>query len=257
MINFSSSYLDTPPVSGRIFDLLGAATATRETVLFFVHGGGWSGGSRTDFHPIALAYCQKGFSCVTAGYRLRKPGLTVFDQAQDLRDAMQAYTEAQPLKKSTLVLIGTSAGAHLALLAALAPPAKEVLPSYRIAGICVQATPFSFEPWPDIFPAIWDSMQSAVGVPYAERPALYREASPIDHISESTPPILALHAEKEHMFPLSLTDQFVARATAHGVHAEFRIYPNTEHGFFYSLDRWQQKKAFEDIGEFVDRVSPD
>ena len=49
---FRSFYLDSPLQPGRVFDLFLPETATRDTALFFVHGGGWCAGSRTAYHAI-------------------------------------------------------------------------------------------------------------------------------------------------------------------------------------------------------------
>jgi len=157
-------------------------------------------------------------------------------------------------RRPHIAIIGTSAGAHLAAMAALTSPAQA--PSYRITAVCLQATPFTFEPWTDIFPAIWGDMQRAIGTPYDSDPTRYRQASPISHIRPGQPPIFALHAEDEHMFPLDLTEHFATESRALGNTVEIKTYPRTEHGFFYNLDRWQQREAFDDILSFVERTAP-
>ena len=252
MIPFRSFYLNAPIVSGRILDIFETKQPEQDIALFFVHGGGWTGGSRTIFHSIALAFRERGFEAASTDYRLG--GANLFAQVQDVRDALALFAaDRERRNRSTrIVLIGSSAGAHLALLAALRPHSES--PSYHIAGICVQAAPFTFEPWPDIFPAIWQAMQAAVGSAYEQRPDLYREASPIHHVTESTPPILALHAENEHMFPLSQIEMFARKASECGTLVKLKTYARTEHGFFYSLDRWQQKEAFQDILHFIESL---
>lgn len=253
MVSFRTIYLDNPLIPGRILDIFETEQPRQDIALFFVHGGGWTGGSRTIFHSIAIAYHDRGFEVASTDYRLGK--VTLFEQAQDIRDTLSVFAADLRRRNRTtsIVLIGSSAGAHLALLAALQPQ-KE--PSYQIAGICVQATPFTFEPWTDIFPAIWEAMQRAVGASYESCPERYREASPLHYVTAGTPPIFVLHAENEHMFPLSLAEEFAQQARSHGTRVTLKIYPRTEHGFFYSLDRWQQKEAFQDILDFAESLSP-
>lgn len=249
MISFRSLYLDAHAVPGRIVDIFPAEKSDREISLFFVHGGGWRGGSRTIFHEIAIAYRELGFDCASTDYRLT--GTTVFDQIADVQESLAAFASdlEQRGRSNRIALIGSSAGAHLALMAALLSPAQP--PKYHVAGICVQAAPFTFEPWPDMFPTIWRSMQGMIGASFESSPELYGKASPYHHITSSMPPVFALHAENEHMFPFELTEKFIAKARQCGVHAASKIYPKTEHGFFYSLDRWQQKEAFADILTFL------
>ncbi len=108
--------------------------------------------------------------------------------------------------------------------------------------------------WEDIFPIIWHDMQKIIGAPYTRRPDLYYKVSPINYISEQTPPILLLQAENEHMFPLEQTQAFIDKAKSCGSHAEYKVYTKAEHGFFYDVKRRQQREAFADMLEFVNRL---
>lgn len=246
MIPFTSIYLDAQPVDGRILDIF-SSPVDRDLAIMFVHGGGWHSGSRAIFHNIALAFVEQGFECATTDYRLG--GVTVFNQADDICNSLAAFAadRLRRGRRSHIVLIGSSAGAHLACLAAL----REAERSHRIVGLCLQAAPFTFEPWPDIFPGIWDSMQKAIGATYEKAPELYADASPIKLLTPQAPPFFILHAANEHMFPLSLTEAFMERATELGVSTQLEIYQNTEHGFFYALTRRQQQQAFTDILAFI------
>ena len=248
-LEFRSVYLGQPGAPGRLLDIFDVEPGVppQPVSLFFVHGGGWRSGSRTHFHEIALAFRSLGFETASADYRLGG-GVDVFGQVADVREALRFYAEDlhRRGRPERIVLLGSSAGAHLALMAGLEHPAAA-----RVAGVCVQAAPFTFEPWPDIFPAIWQDMERIVGVPYAADPEAYRRASPIRLVRAEMPPVFALHAENEHMFPLELTEEFIRKAAACGARAEYKVYPRTEHGFFYSLSRRQQKEAFEDILAFI------
>lgn len=245
MIPFRSVYFDAPLKEGRALDIFEAAPVGRPQVsLFFVHGGGWRSGSRTIFHRIALAYAALGYDCASTDYRLG--GATIDDQVADVRQGLALFAEdLQSRNRPTnIVLIGSSAGGHLALLSALQPN-----PPCAIAGLCVQAAPFTFEPWPDIFPAIWADMQTALGVPFPS--PRYQEASPIHYVRSDMPPVFALQSQNEHMFPLAQAEEFITKARACGARAEYKVYEATEHGFFYALDRRQQKEAFDDIQTFI------
>lgn len=258
MILFTSVYFDSPAQDGRILDLFeGNPLIPREAAILFVHGGGWRNGSRTIYHPIALAFRDRGFDCATTDYRLR--GMTVFDQVSDITDALTIFASdlSRRGKSENIVLVGSSAGAHLACLAALLATKEGEADrgSFKIVGMCLQSAPFVFEPWPDIFPGIWEAMQVAIGSGYSDRVDLYAKASPFHELHKDAPAVLALHAKNEHMFPLTLTSQFIDKAKSMGVRAEAIVYPNTEHGFFYSLERWQQKQAFDDILQFIGSIS--
>jgi acetyl esterase/lipase len=260
VISFRSLYFDDAPREGRVLDVFEASQPSRKVALFFIHGGGWKSGSRTIFHSIIWEYSRLGFDCASTDYRLS--GASVFEQVGDVRTGLDIFIrDLQKRNRATRVLlIGSSAGAHLALLAGLSKPEEcgtpqtPLMHAPKIAGIAVQAAPFSFEPWPDIFPAIWSAMQSAVGAPHEGNENLYRRASPMSYIRAGNPPLFSLHAENEHMFPRELYETFAANSIALGNDVREKIYPRAEHGFFYSLERRQQRQAFDDITEFATRA---
>lgn len=255
MAPFTSIYFDDRPRKGRIIDIFPAAEPRHKTALFFIHGGGWRAGSREIFHEIIHEYRLRGFDCASTDYRLE--GTSPFGQVADIRTGLGIF--AADLERRNrprrVVVIGSSAGAHLALLLALAETEKTPLAtSCAIAGLAVHAATFTFEPWEDIFPGSLMAFQAAMGLPYPGNEELYRQASPIHHIRAGNPPIFALHAENEHMFPREQYEAFAARYRSHGNLVREKTYPRTEHGFFYSLERRQQRDAFEDIAQFVTRL---
>lgn len=257
MFSFRSIYFDDKPRTGRIIDIFDAPDPSQNVALFFIHGGGWKGGSRSIFHPIIHAYCARGFDCASVDYRLS--GVDVFEQVADVREGLDLFIDDLSRRKrpTKVLLIGSSAGAHIALLTGLTKPqecgtpAKVLLHQLQIVGIAVQAAPFTFEPWDDIFPAGWQAMQAAVGAPYDGNAERFRKASPMTYINQDSPPIFSLYAENEHMFPHEQCEEFARKYRECGNIFHEKIYPRTEHGFFYSLDRWQQCEAFEDIAAFA------
>lgn len=256
MTCFQSIYFDHKPQTGRIIDLFPAPNPAHDIALFFIHGGGWKGGSRTIFHTIIHQYRQLGFDCASTDYRL---SVDVEQQVSDIRTGMNIFIgdQARRNRPTKLLLIGSSAGAHLALLTGLAKPEEygasneHYSAPAQIAGIAVQAAPFVFGPWEDIFPGSWTAMIRAIGKPYEGNEELYRKACPTSYITPGNPAIFSLYSENEYMFPREMYVEFAERSQPLGNRVEEKIYPRTEHGFFYDLDRWQQQEAFEDIKNFA------
>jgi acetyl esterase/lipase len=263
---FVSEYLDDERIQGRVIDIFMPEKVTRDTSLFFVHGGGWRGGTRTIFHKIMQGFNKLGFICASMDYRLN--GVNIFDQIMDARHAYDTFSfflenEKRPQRIFTL---GSSAGAHLAALLSFATPGEcgEALEykeyKYRSRkwhkpiGTALQATPVYFTPWEDIFPMIWASMQNIVGVPYESNQELYKRVSPINYISKETCPVFFLEAENEECFPSEYNIHLVKNMKKMGNIAEYKIYTRAEHGFFYDLVRRQQKEAFNDILNFINKV---
>lgn len=254
---FSSRYLDRPLRAGRVWDLFMPEKITSDTAIFWVHGGGWNAGGRAGAHCLLEAFGQEGFVCATTDYRLN---VNAFEQLGDIRESYCDFLRVLGEKglPRRVAVYGTSAGGHLASLLAWAAPGAcgEPWPAEREWGAPVKgifsSTPASFEPWPDIFPAIWSSMQRAAGTPFSEETrAVYRKLSPERYIGQETPPVFFMEAECEHMFWPDRKLALAERMAGFGTPVAVKIYPRAEHGFFYALERPQQRIAFEDAVHFL------
>ena len=105
-------------------DLVQPAGVSRAPVLLFVHGGGWSIGDKRHAAADKARWANsRGWAFASANYRL-VPQATVEQQAADVASAiawLRASAAAQGLDRDRVVLIGHSAGAHLAALVGTDP----------------------------------------------------------------------------------------------------------------------------------------
>ncbi len=261
---YESIYFDRPIRTGRVMDIFSPENISREISLFFIHGGGWFGGTRTCHHALMQAFNARGYLCASTDYRLAGGKIHLNDQMTDLRHAYDIFSrELQNTgRPQKIVAFGSSAGAHLAALLSFSGPG-ELGESDEYAGIklnknpgkpagaVLHAAPFLFEPWEDIFPPIWASMEKLMGEPYCENPEFYSWAAPITHVTPGTPPVFYMHAENEYIFPLRYFLKFKEKMDASGARCEYKTYTNAEHGFFYDITRRQQKEAFSDMLAFL------
>lgn len=92
-------------------------------LVVFVHGGGWQIGNRSLVQAKPQHFKDAGYVFASAGYRLL-PDAPVEKQAADLGaalKALRAQAETGGFDPDTIVLMGHSAGAHLAALVASDP----------------------------------------------------------------------------------------------------------------------------------------
>ena len=88
-------------------------------VIVFLHGGGWSGGTRTTGPDFKRYFAQDGFAMASIEYRLT-PSITFPANVEDVRTAvrwLKANAAAHGLDPDRICLWGTSAGGHLAAVA--------------------------------------------------------------------------------------------------------------------------------------------
>lgn len=101
-------------------DVYAPADGTKQPVVVWIHGGGWRRGDKSRVHERPTVFTSKGYVLVSINYRL-SPHVTYREQGQDIarairwvRDNIDEYG-GNPEK---LLLMGHSAGAHLAALVA-------------------------------------------------------------------------------------------------------------------------------------------
>ena len=258
MFQFQTYCLDYPPVKGRAFDVFVPETVTKDTAMFFVHGGGWRTGGKEGFHPIMAAFRDQGYIVASAGYRLGAK--TAFLQLQDIRESYDGFVSVlkqmnRPLK---IAVYGVSAGAHLASLLIYANPGecgetvklenKWVKP-YKAM---LQATPCDFLYFDEMMPSMWNIMQEMAGIPYDQDPEPYERLSLKNYVREDNPPTFFIEAELETMFYSEHTLKIAKKHREMGIQTHWKVYHLMEHGFFYELRRKGQKDAFRDICLFLE-----
>lgn len=101
----------------------GARPAAGYPLIVFVHGGGWRNGDRSMVQAKPDAFMAKGWAFASAGYRLL-PEAPVERQAEDVAAGLRkllADSRALGIDPARIVIMGHSAGAHLAALIATDP----------------------------------------------------------------------------------------------------------------------------------------
>ncbi|TMV46471.1 alpha/beta hydrolase [Paenibacillus mesophilus] len=255
-------YLDRPIVLKRAVDIARPAGAAKDTALFYVHGGGWHAGARDAFHHHLEHYSAQGYWCASAGYRLAP-------QAKwnvQLADVMESYDlfvhqlAEQGADIRRIVVIGSSAGAHLASLLALMEP-EEVGVPVRLSGEwrkpdgCVSINgPATLEEWPDMDAAIRVDIEKVIGVPYGEPTDQFAKASPDRYVKPSGPSFLFFVVEHEKFFPHEYIYRMSDSIKSAGCSSEVVYCDDAQHGFFYGVAGPLQKKAMVKLEEFLSRL---
>jgi acetyl esterase/lipase len=208
-----------------------SADSTR--VLVLIHGGGWAGGDKSEFAPVIPVLQKKlpHYAIVNLNYRLANQMTNHFPtQEQDIQAALQALvSKASEYGTSTdVVLLGASAGAHLALLQA-----------YKHTTPVVPKAVISFF-GPTDLAAIYNGQNNAyykmgmellVGGTPAAQPDVYKQASPITFAGKQNVPTLLLHGSGDRLVPVVQSKSLKEKLEKAGVPVELVIYPTEGHGW--------------------------
>ena len=193
-------------------------------LLVFIHGGSWSQGRPADYLVYLVAFAKKGYMTATISYRLIKDG---FYPAcvEDVTDAVQwlyKNGENYGYDPDRIALIGGSAGAHLALLAAY----EWKKPIVNGDSVAVPHSPHRIKAVVDIYGPVDFTTDYArnqpliirfLNHPFSEMPGLYKEASPIQYVTKNNPPTMILHGTSDDLVPVSQSDLLKAKLDSLGV----------------------------------------
>jgi acetyl esterase/lipase len=186
-------------------------SASPAPIAVMVHGGGWTGGSRDDNGGFIPHLTSRGYVVVNIGYRVASEAVAPA-AAEDVRNAIECVRSRSVewgADRSRTLLIGFSAGAHLALLAALAPPGAITGPQARACGIV------SFWGITDVADLLEGPHMRDFARQWlpegAGRLELARRLSPLSYDAAEAPDLCAVHSVRDDVVPFAHSERLVAK----------------------------------------------
>ena len=217
-------------------------------LVLFLHGGAWVTGTKETYLPEAMQWQSRGYVTATMNYRYLGNGVLPSDELDDITAALRAIKAAAAQKGvvvSRTVLVGSSSGAHLALLyaytrqneAPIAPvavisssaPTDFTDPAFIRSG-AGELLAGSIGVNTDTLAALMES-----GIAQAFVPALTR-LSPAKQVTKATVPTLFAHGQQDNIVPYSNAVSLDTALTQNGVKHDFVSYPNSGHALLNDPD---------------------
>ncbi len=204
-----------------------------------VHGGAWFQGDKSTYafglHDRWLA--AQGYVVFDVQYRLSGRWPAPLNDVKCAIRWVRANAARYDVDPGRIALVGRSAGAHLALMAAYTANDPAYSPgcfgdSADPLGDAVQAVVASYAPsdlrlWPaESGGAI---AQLLGGLP-DEIPALYANASPVSHVRPGLPPTLLIHGQRDRLVPPAHSELLANHLRAAGVKTVLLRIPWGRHG---------------------------
>jgi len=212
-------------------------------VVFFAHGGGWISGFRRQPNYISWYrfLTAHGFAVVTIDYRYGYlHGIEeILDDYRDALMYIKEHHESLRLDTDSIVLMGLSAGGHLALYHAAFHTFHgnmEVMEGVR-AVVAWYAPSDLMDLWSmeveSLF-ARFAVLTTLKGTP-GKRKADYIRYSPITWISRKIVPVFLVHGAKDGVVPVRSSVKMYRKLKEHGVEAHLKIHPKGDHAFEFEL----------------------
>ncbi len=226
-------------------------------IILFIHGGGWIQGDKIGHIDDARHFCNLGYISATMNYRYVSEDITVFDELDDITQALKTIKNEcrnHGFNLEKLILSGASAGAHLSLLYAYTR--KDEAPVTPVA-VCPYCPPVDcsksdflmgisgeFEDWK------YGVLSKCCGIEInrenlfkPQQQEALKKISPQEYISENCVPTAIFHGRFDELIPFSHIEKFINSLNKNGVKNDLLIYENSGHALDKDPDTALQAKG--------------
>jgi acetyl esterase/lipase len=211
--------------------------------MLFFFGGGWHGGSPTQFVKYCELLSERGMVGIVADYRVKsRQGVQAKTCVEDALDALRYVTENADrlgIDPRRIGVGGGSAGGHLAAslgtihvddpaapkLMALFNPATVLAP---IPSNLLETPLKALQKLEQINAAIQakeGQLRDRIGLEPVE-------LSPFHHVANNSPPTIIFHGTNDKIVPYDSAILFASHLRKKGVSVDFKTYEEAGHGFF-------------------------
>ena len=240
-------------------------------VVFYLHGGGWTGGARSDAQmaPFIKAI-EHGYAFISIGYRL-VPQVRYPDNLLDVRRALRWVSENAEtylLDTTRCALCGASAGGQLALMAAYTAgnPLFDDAPTAEtctLRAVVDQFAPTDFLKRPLHFDESGypraddpesdapDAADTLLGIRLKDAPHLARFINPIDNVHPNIPPTFIMHGQYDPIIPYQQSTTLYDKICDIAGENHARLWISDE--FLHADPGYASEEGEQRIFDFIDR----
>lgn len=212
-------------LSLHVFEPPGHKASDKRAAIVFFFGGGWAGGTPSQFYPQCAYFASRGMVAAAAEYRVKiAHGTTPIECVADGKSAVR-YLRANAGKlgvdPNRIAAGGGSAGGHVAACTGVIKGLDE-----KNEDLSVSSVPNAmvlFNPVIDTSPAGFGDRQ--IG-------KRFLEISPVHHVAAGAPPTIIFHGKADKTVPFANAEAFAAAMKKAGNRCELVGFDGAGHGFF-------------------------
>ena len=212
--------------------------------MVFFFGGGWKGGTRTQFLQQAKYFAKRGMVCFLADYRTEsKNGTTPFEAVKDAKSAIRFIRKNAAkfnIDGAKIIASGGSAGGHLAAATALIKGYND--PTDDMSIDCIPNALVLFNPVVDNGPG---------GYGFERIGEAYKDFSPLHNIKQSAPPTIVFLGTKDHLIPVVTAQYYKMVMEKVESRCELKLYEGEGHGFFNYAHHKAYKSTVRETDQFL------
>lgn len=206
--------------------------------LIWIHGGGWGRLTKDSVSGQLIPFLENGWVVVNVDYRLT-PQAPAPAAVIDCRCALHwVVRNAGELKvdPAKIVVSGTSAGGHLALMTGMLPAGTPFDASCADAAPVHVAAIVNFYGITDVTHLLDSANRRGYAVKWLgdgpDRESLARSVSPLTWVRKELPPIFTVHGDADPTVPYDHAVRLHRALDEAGVPNELKTVPGGKHGKF-------------------------
>jgi acetyl esterase/lipase len=226
--------------------------------LIYIHGGGWTGGTKEGSATGIPAYLEMGLNVVNVEYRLARVAqapAAVEDCRCALRWVIQ-HAKEYGIDVNRLVVSGGSAGGHLALTTGMLPASAGLDRQCPGPDNLKVAAIVNWYGISDVNELLDGPNMKAYAVTWLgsapNREEIARRVSPLTYVRPGLPPVLTIHGDADPTVPYTQSVRLHKALADAGVPNELMTMAGGKHGFDCCTAQ-QRIDAYAKIREFLTR----
>jgi acetyl esterase/lipase len=224
----------------------------------FLHGKGWRSGDRSEMNSLVEGIARLGYVGVTVEYRL-VPRARFPAQVEDCKAAirfLRAHATQYRIDPGKIGVVGFSAGGYLAAMLGVTTSAdgfegnggsREQSSEVQTVVSFFGPTDFTTRDWPADLET--EVIAPFLGGSFADRPEVYRRASPVNFVRKGAAPFLFFHGTEDVLVPIDQSRRLALHLQQVGVSAPVVVFEREGHGFTDATNQIAMKQMLEFLGK--------
>jgi len=199
-------------------------TDKKPSIVFFF-GGGWVGGSPSQFYPHCRYFATRGMVAISAEYRIKSKHKTrPYECVKDGKSAIRWVRKHAPeigIDPNRIAAGGGSAGGHVAAATGTVKGFEE---SSEDASISSRPNALV------LFNPVYDNGPTGYG--HERVQDRWQEFSPLHNLDKHTPPTIVFLGTQDKLIPVATAEKYKEIMKKAGVRCDLHLYRGQPHGFF-------------------------
>ncbi len=227
-----------------IFNPPGHSASDKRPAVVFFFGGGWKGGTPSQFYPQCGYLASRGMVAVAAEYRVKsRHGTSPKECVADGKSAVRwirRHAAELGINPDKLAAGGGSAGGHVAAATGTVKLFDEKGEDASVS--CIPNALVLFNP-------VFDNGPGGYG--YSRVKEYWRDISPLHNIDGKAPPTVVFLGTKDKLIPVATAENYKKRMEEKKRRCDLHLYKGQGHGFFNFRNKTHYTKTVLETDRFL------